>query len=187
MGQLRGASVRYGPPVVVVVFSRHSVQLSVAKLVFRKGIVSRQPASAVAAENIGPPQLSVPILPPPPQKKKTTDRCSSNSFLIFDRFYCECKHSLSLHGAGYSVYNAVKLARHRLPVNWKKPRPGPGSLWPPKNRRRSQQLKVWVFLMRNALRSHSGERCQADLRELCRIFGAGVAFTVPRFTLIHDV
>lgn len=71
MEQLRGASVRYGPPVVVVVvvFSRQSVQLSVAKLVFRKGIVSRQPASAVAAENIGPPQLSVPILYPPQKKK----------------------------------------------------------------------------------------------------------------------
>lgn len=62
--------------------------------------------------------------------------------------------------------------RRRLPINWKKPPPGPGSLWPPrKNRRRSQKLKVWVFLMRNALCSPSGERCQADLRELCRIFG----------------
>lgn len=72
MEQLRGASVRYGPPVVVfVVFSLQSVQLSVAKLVFRKGILSRQPASAVAAENIGPPQLSVPILNPPPKKKLT--------------------------------------------------------------------------------------------------------------------
>lgn len=72
MEQLRGAGVRYGPPVVVVVFSRQSVQLSAAKLVFRKGIVSRQPAPAVAAENIGPPQLSVPILNPPPKKKNLT-------------------------------------------------------------------------------------------------------------------
>lgn len=71
MEQLRGAGVRYGPPVVVVVFSLQSVQLSVAKLVFRKGIVSRQPASAVAAENIGSTQLSVPILTPPPPNKKT--------------------------------------------------------------------------------------------------------------------
>lgn len=86
MEQLRGAGVRYGPPVVVVVFSLQSVQLSVAKLVFGEGIVSWQPASAVAAENIGPPQLSVPILNHPPKKPDRCQQRSSGSFLIFDRF-----------------------------------------------------------------------------------------------------
>lgn len=92
---MRGASVRYsaGPPVVVC--SLRSVQPSVAKLVFRKGIVSLQPASAVAAENVGPTQLSVPILNPPPNQELTC-------VLIYDLFCCEGGHSICLQGAGYS-------------------------------------------------------------------------------------
>lgn len=68
MGRLRLVAVRYsaGPPAVVVFMFTAKLLFNALNFHQGPGMVSLRPAaSAVAVENTGPVQLSLPVLKPP--------------------------------------------------------------------------------------------------------------------------